>query len=46
MEKKWRQIMEIKTLFIIKWRVHIWGVLRIEMYEVLDVPRVGNIDSV
>ena len=46
MEKKWRQIMETKTLFIIKWIVHMWGVLRIEMYEVLDVPRVGNIDFI
>ena len=38
--------MEIETLFIIKWRVHIWVVSRRETYEVLDVPRVGNIDSV
>ena len=44
--EKWRQFMETKTLFIIKWIVHIWGVSRIETYEVLDVPRVGNIHSV
>ena len=37
-EKKWRQIMETKTLFIIKWRVHIWSVSRVETYKVLDVP--------
>ena len=37
-EKEWRQIMEIKTLFITKWRVHIWSVSRIETYKVLDVP--------
>ena len=36
--EKVRQVMETKTLFIIKWRVHIWGILRIETYEVLDVP--------
>ena len=46
-DRKWRlncnrEIMETnygdQTLFIIKWRVHIWGVSRIETYEVLDVP--------
>ena len=36
--EKWRQIMETKTLFIIKWRVHIWNISRVETYKVLDVP--------
>ena len=44
--EKWRQIMETKILFIIKWIVHIWGISRIETYEVPNVPRVGNIDSI
>ena len=38
--------METKTLFIIKWRVHIWSVSRIETYKVLDVPQIRDIDSI
>ena len=38
--------MATKTSFIMEWRVHIWSVSRIETYKVLDVPRIGDIDSV
>ena len=46
-DHKWRlnrngEIMEInygdQTLFIMEWRIHIWSILRIETYKVLDVP--------
>ena len=37
-DQKLKGKMETKTLFIIKWRVHIWSVSRVETYKVLDVP--------
>jgi len=45
-EKEYNQITDIKTLFITNWRVHIRNVSRVETYKVLDVPQIGNINSI